>query len=167
MSTSSKPRSSDPFDYVGEVGYNEDKFKLRVLYQWNDFTLSLDNTYFGSALDDVGQEPDDYSLNSIGSMNYLDVQARYRFNDRFEIYGGIDNITDEDPPYCPSCKNEPVLAATTLACSTESGTACTGTLVSSSRCNKHHLESRALCPAFFCLLVANGVASACHDPHTL
>ena len=98
---------SDPFDYVGEVGYNEDKFKLRVLYQWNDFTLSLDNTYFGSALDDVGQEPDDYSLNSIGSMNYLDVQARYRFNDRFEIYGGIDNITDEDPPYCPSCKNEP------------------------------------------------------------
>ena len=78
-----------------------------MLYQWNDFTLSLDNTYFGSALDDVGQEPDGYSLNSIGSMNYLDVQARYRFNDRFEIYGGIDNITDEDPPYCPSCKNEP------------------------------------------------------------
>ena len=98
---------SDPFDFVGEVGYNEDKFKLRVLYQLNNLTLSLDNTYYGSALDDVSQSPSDYHLNSISSMNYLDVQARYRLTDRFEIYGGIDNITDEDPPYCPTCNNEP------------------------------------------------------------
>ena len=70
----------------------------------------------------MGQEPDDYSLNSIGSMNYLDVQARCRFNDRFEIYGGIDNINvgRSWPTLLPdSCKNVPdatTMAATTLAC---------------------------------------------------
>ena len=99
--------ASTPFDSVGEVGYNEDKAKLRVLYQLDNFVFSIDATHYGSALDDVSQAPDDYTLNAIDSMTYVDLQARYNFNDNLQIYLGMDNATDEDPPYCPSCKNEP------------------------------------------------------------
>ena len=35
-------------------------------------------------------------------MTYVDFSARFRFNDSFEIYGGIDNAFDEQPPLLTS-----------------------------------------------------------------
>jgi iron complex outermembrane recepter protein len=99
--------SSDKVDYVGEVGYNEDKIKFKLLYNWDNLTVSVDTTYFSSGLDDATQDKNDYSLNSVDSITYVDIQARYEFNDTYEFYLGLDNVTDEDPPFCPSCNNEP------------------------------------------------------------
>jgi iron complex outermembrane receptor protein len=36
------------------------------------------------------------------AVHYLDFSGSYRFNDTFEIYGGIDNAFDEDPPLLTS-----------------------------------------------------------------
>lgn len=99
--------TSDPFDSVGEVGYNDDKAKLRILYQLDKFVFSIDATYYSAALDDVGQAPTDYHLNAVDSMTYVDLQARYNFTDNIQVYVGMDNATDSDPSYCPNCKNEP------------------------------------------------------------
>lgn len=99
--------TSDKVDYVGEVGYNEDKVKFKLLYNWDKLTVSVDTTYFSSGLDDASQGKNDYSLNSVDSITYVDIQTRYELNDTFEFYLGLDNVTNEDPPYCPSCKNEP------------------------------------------------------------
>ena len=98
---------STPFDYVGEVGFNEDKYKLTLVYEIGDFLISLDNTAYGSALDDVGQAPDAYHLNSVGTIWYTDLQVRYFPTDDLQLYFGVDNLFDENPPYCPSCNNEP------------------------------------------------------------
>jgi len=94
-------------DLVGEVGYNDDKYKLRLLYTWDKLTLSIDTTHYGSALDDATQGKNDYTLNAVDSITYVDLQGRYRFNDQFEVYLGLDNAFDEDPPWCANCKNEP------------------------------------------------------------
>jgi len=99
--------ASTPFDYVGEVGYNEDKTKLTFLYEVGNWLISLDNTLYGSALDDVGQAPDDYHLNPVSSISYTDLQVRYFPSDSWQIYVGLDNVFDEQPSYCPSCNNEP------------------------------------------------------------
>ena len=98
---------SNPFDYVGEVGYNDDKFKVTLVYEIGDFLISLDNTIYGSALDDVGQAADAYHLNAVSTISYTDLQVRYFPTDAMQLYIGVDNIFDEQPPYCPSCNNEP------------------------------------------------------------
>jgi len=99
--------ASNPFDYVGEVGYNEDTVKLTAVWNWDSWLLSIDSTYRGDAQDDIGQAKTDYHLNAVDSRTYVDVQLRYKFDNGLSVYLGVDNATDEQPPYCPSCKNEP------------------------------------------------------------
>ena len=36
------------------------------------------------------------------AVNYVDFSGSYRFNDSFEVYAGIDNAFDEDPPLLTS-----------------------------------------------------------------
>jgi len=100
-------KSSTPIDYLHEVGYNDDKIKFKLLYQWEKLTVSVDTTYYSAAFDDATQTSSDYHLNRVDAITYVDLQGRYQFNDMFEFYLGIDNVTNENPPYCPSCKNEP------------------------------------------------------------
>jgi iron complex outermembrane receptor protein len=103
--------ASNPFDYVGEVGYNEDTVKLTAVWNWDSWLLSIDSTYRGDAQDDISQAKTDYHLNAVDSRTYVDVQLRYKFDNGLSVYLGVDNATDEQPPYCPSCKNEPVPGA--------------------------------------------------------
>ncbi|EGG29137.1 TonB-dependent receptor [Aequoribacter fuscus] len=100
------PGANDEFDYAGEVGYNEDKLKLSLVWSYDEWLLSVDTTYYGEALDDVGQSASDYSLNAIDAITYVDLQARYSVDDKWSVYLGVDNVTNEQPPFCPTCKNE-------------------------------------------------------------
>jgi outer membrane receptor protein involved in Fe transport len=102
---------SNPFDYVGEVGYNDDKVKFTVAWEAEKWLVSFDNTWYGDSLDDVSQGKNDYHLNDLGTINYLDMQVRYFPNEDWQFYVGVDNLLDEDPPYCPSCNNEPTPGA--------------------------------------------------------
>lgn len=99
--------ASDPFDFVGEVGYNVDKYKVTLLWESGDWLVSIDNTMYGPALDDVGQPASNYHLNAVSSINYVDLQVRYFAGDNMQLYFGVDNVNDQQPPYCPNCNNEP------------------------------------------------------------
>jgi len=103
--------TSTPFDYVGEVGYNEDIARINLLYSVNDWVVSLQTNYYSDALDDVGQPEGAYHLNKVDAMVYLDMQVRYQLTDNITVYGGLDNLTNKQPPYGPTTKNEPVPGA--------------------------------------------------------
>ena len=102
---------SSPADYVGEVGYNPNIAKLNLLYTLDEWILSIQSNYYGHAQDDVFDPPGSYHLQAVDSMIYTDVQLRYQMNDNLNLYIGVDNIMNHNPPYCPTCKNEPVPGA--------------------------------------------------------
>ena len=103
--------ASTPAQSVGNVGYNEDKMKLTLLWKHNDWIVSLDNTYLGEACDDINYcQPDNeyfYTNNPVDAVNYLDMQVRWTGIENFSFYLGMDNVTGEQPSFCPGCANEP------------------------------------------------------------
>ena len=98
---------SNPADYVGEVGYNDDIARINFVWTTDDWLVSLQTNYYSEGLDDGLQAPDAYHLNQVDSMTYIDMQIRYDLTDNLDVYFGVDNLTDKQPPYCPTCKNEP------------------------------------------------------------
>ena len=98
---------STPADYVGEVGLNDEIVRLNLTWTTDDWLVSLQTNYYSDALDDGLQQPTDYHLNPVDSMIYLDMQVRYDLTDSVDVYFGVDNLSDKQPPYCPTCKNEP------------------------------------------------------------
>jgi iron complex outermembrane receptor protein len=103
--------TSTPFDYVGEVGFNEDIARVNLLYTVNDWIVSLQTNYYSEALDDIGQPAKAYHLNEVDAMVYMDLQVRYKLTDSIDMYFGIDNLTNKQPPYGPTTKNEPTPGA--------------------------------------------------------
>ena len=98
---------STPTDFVGEVGLNDEIARLNFIWTTDDWLVSLQTNYYSEALDDGTQAPDAYHLNQVDSYTYIDMQVRYDLTDSVDVYFGIDNLTDKNPPYCPTCKNEP------------------------------------------------------------
>ena len=98
---------SNPADFVGEVGLNDEIARINFVWTTDDWLVSLQTNYYSSALDDGLQAPDAYHLNQVDSMTYIDMQIRYDLTDNIDVYYGVDNLTDKQPPYCPTCKNEP------------------------------------------------------------
>ena len=98
---------STPADFVGEVGLNDEIMRLNFLWTNDDWLVSLQTNYYSDALDDATQAPDAYHLNQVDSYTYIDMQVRYDLTDNVDIYFGVDNLTDKQPPFCPTCKNEP------------------------------------------------------------
>ena len=107
--------SSTPFDSVGEVGFNDDIARLNFVYTTDSWLVSLQANYYSDALDDVNYGPDAYgntvASNYVNSMTYLDLQVRHDLTDNVDVYFGVDNLTNKQPPYCPNCLNEPVPGA--------------------------------------------------------
>ena len=98
---------STPTDFVGEVGLNDEIARLNFIWTTDDWLVSLQTNYYSEALDDGTQAPDAYHLNQVDAYTYIDMQVRYDLTDSVDVYFGIDNLTDKNPPYCPTCKNEP------------------------------------------------------------
>jgi outer membrane receptor protein involved in Fe transport len=103
--------ASSPSQSVGNVGYNEDKVKLTLLWKYDDWIVSLDNTYLGEACDDIIYCDKDneyfYSNNPVDAYTYVDMQIRYTGVKNIQFYLGIDNLTDKQPSYAPNASNEP------------------------------------------------------------
>jgi iron complex outermembrane receptor protein len=106
--------ASRPFDYVGEVGYNDEIARINFVYTTDDWLVSLQTNYYSDAVDDISYDRDAYGTlapNGVDSMTYLDLQVRYDLTDNVDVYFGIDNLSNKQPPYCPNCNNEPVPGA--------------------------------------------------------
>jgi outer membrane receptor protein involved in Fe transport len=90
---------ADPF--AGEVGASKDRFFLSVGYSVGDFGIDWRTTFIGkSYLDDTFLAGYDLAPESvgIGSVTYHDLQARYTVLAKVELFLGVNNVFDKDPP---------------------------------------------------------------------
>ncbi|WP_417451263.1 TonB-dependent receptor plug domain-containing protein [Kordiimonas sp.] len=96
-------------NYAGDVGthnlYGLPKLKMRgnVSYQTSSFGLYANVRYVGSGKYNVLWGPEELSdeSNNIGAEMYLDLSGRYQLTDTVEVYGGVNNVLDNDPPVIP------------------------------------------------------------------
>jgi outer membrane receptor protein involved in Fe transport len=96
----------DGIDYAGTIGaYNisatlpEYKAVLRVGYDIGPVRFTYMGSYW-DAMDNQGNIPAfaDGGYTGVDSYWYHDINAQWAVNDTVEIFGGIKNIADEEPP---------------------------------------------------------------------
>jgi len=96
----------DGIDYAGTAGaFNisltapEVKGSLQVGYDIGPVSLTYMGQYIGS-MDNQGNIPefDDGGYNTIDSFFYSSLNARWALNDTVELFGGVRNVEDKDPP---------------------------------------------------------------------
>lgn len=107
------PQGADPVDVVGELsvlsgfGTPEWKTRLGASYDQGPWGLYGQVRYISSGKYDPNWGPEQLSPedNSIGAQYYFDLSAYYRFGmgslDKLELYGGVSNLFDRDPPVVP------------------------------------------------------------------
>ncbi|BDX06599.1 TonB-dependent receptor domain-containing protein [Planctobacterium marinum] len=91
--------AADP--YVGEIGASEHRANLNVSYDWDAWSVSMGATYIGSAaFDDQFLAGFDLAPGAIevGSEVYVDTQVTYQLTDTVELFAGVDNLFDPEPP---------------------------------------------------------------------
>ncbi|MAT83432.1 MAG: TonB-dependent receptor [Gammaproteobacteria bacterium] len=87
----------------GEIGDPIRQFRASVSYDHGDWTVGWEGRYIGDAKryargDDICEDRDPCTT---GTTMYHDFNVRYRLPfeaARLELYGGINNVTDEAPP---------------------------------------------------------------------
>ncbi|PZN98873.1 MAG: hypothetical protein DCF29_19810 [Alphaproteobacteria bacterium] len=96
----------DGIDYKGTVGaYNislslpEYKGNISLGYDFGAVRVNYSGTYIAS-MENQGNIPafDDGGYTGTDAYWYHDVSASYNFNDSVEIFGGVRNLADEEPP---------------------------------------------------------------------
>jgi len=81
----------------GETTLPEWKFNTRFSWAYEDFSASLRWTYISSVVDDAA----DVAAGDIGKIDaysYFYLNASWAVNDTLELFGGVDNLFDKDPP---------------------------------------------------------------------
>lgn len=73
------------------------KVSTRFAWQKDDFSVSLRWQYIDSAVDLAATEANRY-IPGVDAYNYFFLNGSYQVNDTIQVYGGIDNLTDEAPP---------------------------------------------------------------------
>lgn len=95
----------DDIDYAGTVGaYNisaalpEWKANLRMGYDIGPVRFAYNGTYIGE-MDNQGNIPafEDGGYVGTDAVMYHDINARWSVNDTVQLFGGIKNLTDEEP----------------------------------------------------------------------
>ncbi|MFS1525175.1 TonB-dependent receptor domain-containing protein [Microbulbifer sp. 2304DJ12-6] len=93
-----EPDEGDRIDR--ELGDPTNSFNTDVTYDYGNLSLNWRHRYVGDmALYDLGNRPpESVAISNTGSVNYDNLRAAYVFNDDLEVYGGINNIGDQEPP---------------------------------------------------------------------
>ncbi|WP_226702060.1 TonB-dependent receptor domain-containing protein [Microbulbifer elongatus] len=87
--------------FAGEVGSAKDKFFLNLGYAIGDVNVAWSTSFIGkSYLDDsfmkaYGLQPETVGVDAIA---YHDLNVNYTLQDKYELFAGIYNLTDEEPP---------------------------------------------------------------------
>ena len=83
-----------PVDGQGEIGAPDWKANINFVYDWADFRFGWSTRY----IQGVNVDNDRANFGGISSFMYHDLQVRYTLEEKYELYVGIDNILDEEPP---------------------------------------------------------------------
>lgn len=95
----------DPFsdNFVGGIGDGtpgettlpEYKFNTRFSWSYEDVSVSLRWSYIDSVVDDAAGPRD---IGKIDAYNYFYLNGSWAVNDTIEVFGGVDNLFDKEPP---------------------------------------------------------------------
>jgi outer membrane receptor protein involved in Fe transport len=90
----------DPVDR--EAGAPEWQANLDITWEYGPLTLNYGYNYFSETFryDNLIREQPDHvqaGLEEFDARSTHDIQARWDVNDRFTIYGGVNNVFDEEP----------------------------------------------------------------------
>lgn len=87
-------------DNLNELPYFEQRGNFSTTYRYEDLTVNWTTVYQGSIYDDKDAS---YFNNDIDAVVIHNAQVRYVFGDDtpIEIYAGVDNVFDQDPPFLP------------------------------------------------------------------
>lgn len=92
---------ADVDPYAGEIGNSKDRFTANLGYGTDDFRIGFTGTYIGAATEDdqfcSGFGLEDGCFRQ-GAEFYLDTQVSYNASDFMQVYFGVDNLLDNDPP---------------------------------------------------------------------
>lgn len=79
-------------DYTGEYKYPKNRWLATTNWSKDDFAANLNFSYIG--------EFDDFNKSrTIDAQLLVDMSGSYRFNDRFKLSVGVNNLFDEEPPF--------------------------------------------------------------------
>ena len=107
------PQGADPVDVTGEVGFAsgfgtpEWRANLGATYDQGPWGLFAQVRYTPSGKYDISFGPEQLSPeeNSISAQYYFDISGYYNFAvgslDNLQLYGGVRNLFDRDPPAVP------------------------------------------------------------------
>ncbi|WP_445362808.1 TonB-dependent receptor plug domain-containing protein [Microbulbifer sp. ANSA003] len=90
------PSTADKVD--GELGDPRQSYITNLTYNYGELQVNWRSRYIADML--LIQTDDRTDLQGpykTPSMRYHDIQARYTFSD-LEVYGGVNNLTDKEPP---------------------------------------------------------------------
>lgn len=93
----------------GEIGDPEWQWQARASYLNDPLTFSWLFRYIGGAAASqcVGAIPSSElcDITGVDSEIYSDIQARYQFRDNIDVYFGINNVFENDPPFFPGVED--------------------------------------------------------------
>ena len=71
----------------------------KYLFSWSYFTGGLSSRFQWRSIPSLNLFPTQTSpVTSISGVNYLDLNFDYTFADRYTVFLGVDNITNDEPP---------------------------------------------------------------------
>ncbi|WP_081611385.1 TonB-dependent receptor [Kordiimonas gwangyangensis] len=103
------PDGANEENYAGDVGaeniFGLPKWKARgnVAYQTEKYGLFANVRYVGAGKYNVLWGPEQLSDedNNISAQVYVDLSAQYQLREWIEVYAGVNNVLDNDPPVAP------------------------------------------------------------------
>ncbi|WP_114392521.1 TonB-dependent receptor domain-containing protein [Oleisolibacter albus] len=93
--TSTAFAGATPIDDAGQVGYSRYKANLRTTYNQGPLSASWLVRYIGAANMDNTKE---FKDNRIPAIAYHDVQVSYTLAEKYQLYVGVNNLLDRNPP---------------------------------------------------------------------
>lgn len=90
---------------LGEIENGEDELRLRLGYRNEGFRLTYTLNFEAGGVDsNDAANPDDDRFFRVSDQFFHDIYARYRFgpDDRYTIYGGVNNIFNNFGPIIPT-----------------------------------------------------------------
>ncbi|TQV85926.1 TonB-dependent receptor domain-containing protein [Aliikangiella coralliicola] len=87
-------------DELDQLPYFKHRANLSTTYNYENFTANWSVVYQGSIYDEKGRN---YYNNHVDANVLHNAQVRYHFGDKdeYQIYLGLDNVFDQDPPFLP------------------------------------------------------------------
>jgi outer membrane receptor protein involved in Fe transport len=88
---------------AGELGDPEWALTYNMTYRLDRLSFNYELRYISDMLlvqsENLANDPDLQEFVSTGKTFYHDIQARYQLTDYLEVFAGINNLTQEFPPF--------------------------------------------------------------------